>query len=189
MATEQVFTPMGYSYWDEKGIFQKQYDDLYQKLVPSQGMAETLNGELIRAISRLQYEYCNNGNINAYETEYVDVEYDCPSCGGSGTTEYENEEEDCQDCGGCGTITEEEEKDVEITPMYSNFLELIGKTINTPEIKSIISQVESIIPRGRHNRESYFNEVNMYAYTQLNDRVIYYVLTHEDKELPEWYEN
>ena len=60
-------TELGNSYWNETGAYQNAYQQLYDKLVPSSGNAKTLNGELIRAISRLFYEYCNNGNCNAVD--------------------------------------------------------------------------------------------------------------------------
>ena len=53
------------SYWNNKGKYQKEGDELYEKLVPSEGAAETVHGELIRGINRLFHEYCNNGNGNA----------------------------------------------------------------------------------------------------------------------------
>ena len=58
-------TESGKTYWSEQGIYQEEYNKLYEKLVPSSGSAKTLNGELIRAISRLSYDYFNNGNCNA----------------------------------------------------------------------------------------------------------------------------
>lgn len=68
------------SYWDEKGKYQEEYDRLYQELVPDQGPAETVKGELIRSVSRLYHEAYNNGNINALDCDYdyeTDEEYDC----------------------------------------------------------------------------------------------------------------
>jgi hypothetical protein len=58
-------TPTGQSYWNDKGAFQAEYNELYEKHVPRSGSCSTLNGELIRAASRLSYEYYNNGNCNS----------------------------------------------------------------------------------------------------------------------------
>lgn len=58
-------TPKGQSYWKSTGIYQKEYDELFANLVPDRGKCKTLNGELIRSISRLSHEYFNNGNCNA----------------------------------------------------------------------------------------------------------------------------
>ena len=66
---EVKLTELGKSYWNANGAYQAEYDKLYNELVPASGSAETLKGELIRAISRLVYEHCNNGNCNAREVD------------------------------------------------------------------------------------------------------------------------
>lgn len=38
-----------------------QYKVLYERLVPESGKCETLEGELLRAVSRIYYDYTNNG--------------------------------------------------------------------------------------------------------------------------------
>jgi hypothetical protein len=58
-------TGPGQSYWKGTGAYQKEYEELYSRLVPSYGSAPTLNGELIRAISVLYHEFFENGNMNA----------------------------------------------------------------------------------------------------------------------------
>ena len=67
-------TPKGKSYWDESGVYQKQYDQLYEELVPASGEAATLDGRLLRSISRLYYDYCNNGNGNVFTEPWGEVE-------------------------------------------------------------------------------------------------------------------
>lgn len=62
------------SYWNEKGEYQKEYDELWPQLVPASGEAETANGEAIRCASRLYYEYYNNGNFNARTERYFEDE-------------------------------------------------------------------------------------------------------------------
>ena len=54
------------SYWKGTGKYQKEYEKLYSELVPPSGSADTLNGELIRAISILSHEFFKNNNANAY---------------------------------------------------------------------------------------------------------------------------
>ena len=56
---EKRTTPAGNTYWDANGAYQKELDELYSKLVPASGDAETVHGELVRAVNRLYYEYCN----------------------------------------------------------------------------------------------------------------------------------
>ena len=42
----------------------KTFKDLVTDHVPSSGMSDTLFGEAVRALSRLEYELWNNGNCN-----------------------------------------------------------------------------------------------------------------------------
>jgi len=50
---EKRNTPAGNTYWDDNGAYQKEHDKLYKELVPSQGDAETVHGELVRIAGRL----------------------------------------------------------------------------------------------------------------------------------------
>ena len=188
-------TELGKSYWNNNGAYQKEYDELYGKMVPSSGAAETLHGELIRAISRLFYEYCNNGNCNAAEAKCVETEYTCWDCGGSGEIEVDDEGnvETCDSCGGSGVYTEEEIEEVEINPFYGKFLDLIQnsleKEFDANDVYEIVSTVEEIIKISvEDNRSNYFNNKNMAAYNKLSDYVIWFVLNTDDAELPENYE-
>ena len=58
-------TPKENNYWNGTGAYEKELKVLTDKLVPSMGQAKTINGELIRAIHRLCYDYNSNGNCNA----------------------------------------------------------------------------------------------------------------------------
>ena len=51
------------TYSDETGAYQKDYDRLVE-LVPGMGEANTIAGEMIRAIGKLGYELYNNGMGN-----------------------------------------------------------------------------------------------------------------------------
>ena len=72
-------TKLGNSYWDGNGAYQSQMDSFIEKFIPARGRAETLVGEIVRAANRLYYEYLNNGNINAIDTQMHTDE--CPDCG------------------------------------------------------------------------------------------------------------
>lgn len=188
-------TELGKSYWDESGAYQKEYKELYDKLVPLSGSSETLHGELIRAISRLFWDYCNNGNCNAAEAKYGETEYTCYDCGGSGEIEVDEEGnvEACESCGGSGVYTEEEIEEVEITPFYGKFLDLIQnsleKEFDANDVYEIVSTVEEIIKISVEDHGSnYFNNENMAAYNKLSDYVIWFVLNTDDAELPKNYE-
>lgn len=65
-------TEEGKSYWEKSGSYQKECDDLFDKLVPQTGSAETIAGEMVRGVSRLYYDYFNNGNCNVADVEYND---------------------------------------------------------------------------------------------------------------------
>ena len=46
-----------YSYWDNKGKYQKTIDYLWIHYVPEQGEASSEVGEAVRAINRLMYDF------------------------------------------------------------------------------------------------------------------------------------
>jgi hypothetical protein len=52
------------SYCNKTGTYQKEYEILYTELVPSMDNADTLEGELLRAISSIYYDAYNNGFCN-----------------------------------------------------------------------------------------------------------------------------
>lgn len=52
------------SFWNQDHPLFAQYEEMYAKLVPASGNAETEEGEMLRAASRLGYDYYNNGMIN-----------------------------------------------------------------------------------------------------------------------------
>jgi hypothetical protein len=51
------------TYWNHQGKYQAQYDELV-KLMPAMGKSDTVAGELIRAVSKLGYDFYNNGMGN-----------------------------------------------------------------------------------------------------------------------------
>jgi hypothetical protein len=52
-----------HTYWSGTGSLQKEYEALYDKLVPSQGAAETIEGEVLRAASKIVYRHYNDGDL------------------------------------------------------------------------------------------------------------------------------
>lgn len=54
---------MEHTYWNNKGKFQADYDRLLP-FMPDSGPADTAAGEIIRAISKLGYDFYNNGMGN-----------------------------------------------------------------------------------------------------------------------------
>lgn len=188
--TQQLNTELGKSYWNSNGVYQKEFDEFYEKLVPSSGASKTLNGELIRSISRLFYEYCNNGNCNACEQKWGEEEYTCGACNGSGEMHDDDEEGneitvDCDTCYGSGKETEEVIESTSVSPMYAQFLELIEKSV--PNTENQVKQVSEFIEANHYSSKNQFSDSNMEIYNRLCDRVIHYVINNEDKELPSWY--
>jgi len=51
------------TYWNKQGLYQAEYDDLIN-LMPASGNSDTVAGEMIRAVSRLAYDFYNNGMGN-----------------------------------------------------------------------------------------------------------------------------
>ena len=52
------------TYWNNNGKFQAEYTRMMDELVPAMGNCETVAGELIRSVSRLGYDFYNNGMGN-----------------------------------------------------------------------------------------------------------------------------
>jgi len=52
------------SYWNNNSKYEKQYKILYDKLVPAQGRAKTIHGEVLRCMSKVYYDLFNNGGGN-----------------------------------------------------------------------------------------------------------------------------
>lgn len=175
MTTELKNTELGASYWNGTGVYQQEYEKLYDELVPFMGEAKTVNGELVRAASRLFYDYCNNGNMNAREIEYGETEEPC-NC----------EDDDCDICGGCGYIYEEEETDVKVSEFYEGFLQFISKHLMKKmlpkQVGDIIEGVRSVITNYSES-QSYFRDSNVQKYNRLVDAVMWYILNTENEPL------
>lgn len=174
------------NFWDQNHPLNYENGELWNDLVPAQGEAETVEGELIRAVNRLFYEYCNNGNCNAGERQFVTECYSCSNCSGTGEVEdpYFDPEEndadeqdsvvDCEECGGSGETEEEEEGDVHITEMYDGFLSFIEQHIPTlsPEVDAVR---ELICNDALHYNYTYSN-AEMAIYQRLSEEVTLWVL-------------
>lgn len=65
------------SYWNNEGKYQAQYNKAWEQLIPAQGEAENGWPEALRAISRIGYDYYNNGFCNLWQTwDEGDIEMD-----------------------------------------------------------------------------------------------------------------
>ena len=54
------------TYWNGKGKYEKEYHELFNRLVPLQGKADTEAGEVLRRISILYYDLYNNGSVQPH---------------------------------------------------------------------------------------------------------------------------
>lgn len=165
-------TPETGSYWNHNGAYQEEGDRLFEEMVPDMGAAPTRNGELIRAINRLTYEYLNNGNGNAAEVHYI------------GDHEYDEEMEDPDDI-----------ESVEIDAYYLKFIELIKDSlmekINSNEVNGVMNRVREIIEDQYTSQNycyEYFSAKNVNVYSRMTDMVIWFVLNTEDEDLPQGYD-
>ena len=140
-------TPVGKSYWNENGAYEKETNELWSRLVPAQGKAATVNGELIRIAHRLYHEYFNNGNMNACDVKYYDWDED------------------------------EEDAEYTFNEYYKGLLDFIRNTIKTSEASELCDSIESIIV----DKHGFETEDDEHTYDLLADCVIYYVLTHDNK--------
>ena len=56
------------TYWDNEGKYQEQYNAAWKALIPMSGEAENGWPEALRAISRIGYDYYNNGFCNLWRS-------------------------------------------------------------------------------------------------------------------------
>lgn len=184
MSVELKHTAKGKSYWDETGAYQEEFDRLYNNLVPGMGECSTVHGEMVRAVSRLLYEFCNNGNCNAIEvpTSWEDCEW----CDGSGYEKVEcqfcsREDTECDDCNGEGEIDEDCSYcgDPEIVGYYKELIDFLYNHMeNTSYLDALVSFMED--PSNGYGKYT-FDAEEMKIYNDLIDSVVYQVLTTKDK--------
>lgn len=156
-------TEEGKMYWDGEGAYEAEYKRLYDELVPSSGRSNSFQGEVMRAVSRLYYEYYNNGNCNAC----VEVS-SCP---------YWELDDD-----------EEMEYEYVITEFYQGFIDIIDSYLyrrRNEEGVELINKIQKLIPNCS------FGEVQLnQKYERLMDIVLYELSNDDNRdEIPEWYNN
>jgi hypothetical protein len=175
--SQKLVTPLGNSYWGHNGAYQNLYDSLWEQLIPSSGYATTIHGEMIRSISRLFYEFCNNGNCNALDRRMET----CHSCGGWGYEEKynddeEQETEDCSSCDGSGECEDE----VFITEYYQEMVDFLLEFMLE---KEPIKNLEKYLTDSSVHKCT-FNDNEMDIYNKVVDAVMYQVLTTNNNPNP-----
>lgn len=182
-------------YWGDTGVYQKEYDKLYNDLVPARDMAETIHGELIRSISRLYYDFCNNGNCNAleYEDETCDTcdgegYQECRDCEGDGYY-YDDEDErvdcDCEDREDCYSCDGEcrIDGDIFITSYYKEMMDFLKEYISEDLYYAVEELEEWMLNTNKIYKYDYTDK-EMNKYDAVADAIVYQCLTEENKPNP-----
>jgi hypothetical protein len=67
-------------------------EELFERFVPPSGKCDTLNGEMVRAIGRIRYDYLNNGFGNNWTgaLNFLDQELDLPRKAHAALADYAN---------------------------------------------------------------------------------------------------
>lgn len=153
-------------YWGDNGVYQSEYDSLYNSLVPASGEASTMQGELIRCIGRLYYDFCNNGNCNAIDVRMED----CDNCGGYGYEEdADGDEQDCQWCGGDCQV----ETDYYVTEYYDEMLSFLEMYMTEEQLAK---DLRNWMVNEYTSRYS-FSDKQMNIYDKVVDAIVYQCLT------------
>ena len=150
---------------------------MYDELVPASGSSQTLFGELVRAVSRLGYDYYNNGNCNAAEVNYIEEQG------------YEDEET------GEWIVEQDEETEVSIAPFYQEFIDLLINTVglannggnrdeNLCGFRKAMSDVEQIIIDNGYGYRNHYKPEDEAIYNKMTDYVMYFVLNHPEFDRP-----
>lgn len=180
---EKKATPLGQSYWYANGIYQEEYNTFHTKLVPASNCAPTIHGEMIRSVSRLYYDFGNNGNCNAVDTKMEE----CHQCGGCGYEEFydgddENGEEECrtEDCHWCDGSGQDEGESF-VTEYYQEMLDFLNEFLKD---KQCLRSLEDFMINGAGYSRYKFDAQEMDIYNKVVDAVMYQVLTTENKPNP-----
>lgn len=72
LAKERLFSAQQCRYWHNRGTYQSYWEALQKELVPPTGQAASVAGEIVRLMSRIYYDYFNNGGCNT-KVEECDV--------------------------------------------------------------------------------------------------------------------
>ncbi len=184
-------TKLGKSYWHSKGAYQKELDKFEDTLIPAMGEAKTVHGEMLRSISQLYYDFCNNGNINVIDVESKQeaVSVTCTECYGSGEVDADTDEDgeefadeddhtkECPTCNGSGEEEEYEDVDGDITidERYQKMLDFLEKHLGKTE--SLNNLNEFLMNDSKGYSTYTFDKDEMKVYDAVMDDVIYHILT------------
>lgn len=163
---------MAETYWNNKGKYSKEYNELIEKLIPQQGEAPTQIGLLLQYCRDLYNEYYNNDNVNLYEF-YVDSPaciHICLECGGSGEDEYGCS---CPYCDGNGETYEYDRRISDEFQNRINFITLWSILVRNDKGKQLRDHVSKL--HDQLLKDTYTND-SYKVYRNLYERLIDYVM-------------
>lgn len=57
------------SFWRKTSKYYELFDYMIERLIPDIGESDTIHGEFLRAVARINYDICNNGFCNAEQMQ------------------------------------------------------------------------------------------------------------------------
>ena len=159
------------TYWNNKGKYSKEYNELIEKLVPRQGEAPTQIGLLLQCCRDLYLEYYNNDNVNLYENVGTPTLIKtCNVCDGRGEDEYGCP---CPYCDGNGETYEYDRCITDEFQYCINFINLWSIFVRNDKGKQLrehVSKLHDQLLKDNHTNDSYL------FYKDLYERLIDYVM-------------
>ena len=162
---------MSETYWNNKGKYSKEYNELIKKLVPKHGEAPTQIGLLLQYCRDLYNEYYDNDNVNIYENVGSPTQiYTCHVCDGSGVDEYGCP---CPYCDGNGEtyeydrcVTDEFQHCIDFINLWS----ILVRNDKGKQLREHVSKLHEHLLKDTHTTDSYL------VYKDLYERLIDYVM-------------
>lgn len=158
-------------YFNNKGKYSKEYNELIEKLVPRQGEAPTQIGLLLQCCRDLYLEYYDNDNVNLYENVGSPTQiYTCHVCDGSGVDEYGCP---CPCCDGNGETYEYDRCISDKFQHRINFINLWSILVRNDKGKQLrdhVSKLHDQLLKDTYTTDSYL------FYKDLYERLIDYVM-------------
>lgn len=162
---------MAETYWNNKGKYSKEYNELVEKLVPKHGEAPTQIGLLLQYCRDLYLEYYDNDNVNLYENvgspTFIKT---CHVCDGSGVDEYGCP---CPYCDGNGETYEYDRCISDAFQNRINFISLWSILVRNDKGKQLrehLSKLHDQLLKDTYTTDSYK------VYEDLYERLIDYVM-------------
>jgi len=108
-------------YWENKGKFQKELNELTEQLIPPAGECATHGGEILRAAIRLYYDAFNNGfcNNTSGAINFLNLYLNKQFIDESALNHALNKIEPCTNTGGYSNVTDDIENSLDTILDYA----------------------------------------------------------------------